>query len=120
MSAEQIALSAPSNLFTGSTLVLTTLIASGVAAVGLVSMFWVGTYVHDNLSGLRTARQARNQPPPPPKTLKELILERKAELEGELAALKQEKALSPQQKQRVGDLKQELWHYRTAPWYKVW
>lgn len=108
---------------------LTTLIASGVAAVGLVSMFWVGTYVHDNLKGLRDARAARSAaaaaaaaPPPPPKSLTQLILERRAELNAELDVLRAAgRAATPQQKRRRAEIEAELWHYRVdRPWYKLW
>jgi hypothetical protein len=121
---EEMELSAPSNFFTGSTLITTTLIASGVAAVGLVSMFWVATYLHDNITSMRASRGSRNggTAAPPPKSLTQLIEERAGELAAEAGELCAERRPTAEQRARLAAVRRELWHYRTGSpaWYRFW
>jgi hypothetical protein len=124
VSVEEMEMSAPSNFFTGSTLITTTLIASGVAAVGLVSMFWVATYLHDSLTSMRASRDTRQggAQVAAPKSLTQMIVERQAELREEAAELRAERRPSPEQRARLAEVRRELWHYRTGSpaWYRFW
>eukprot|EP00879_Flechtneria_rotunda_P003362 GHRR01003590.1.p1 GENE.GHRR01003590.1~~GHRR01003590.1.p1 ORF type:complete len:164 (+),score=45.17 GHRR01003590.1:264-755(+) len=122
MTDDELNQSLPSMLFTTSNLLWSTTLAVGVAAAGLLAMFWVGTFITGAANSLRHLEQPLTAPAPPPqKTLAELIAERKAELEDQLQELQQLPRL-PETKQAIADIKKELRQYRdpNTPWWKRW
>lgn len=120
MSPEEIAGALPGMLFTGSNLFLCTLLAVGVAGVGLIGTVQISGYINDWADRRKARSQALLPPPPPPRSLRELILARKAELDAELVELR---AAEPSQevKQRIAEVRQELAHYRpSGSWLGWW
>ncbi|KAI8475781.1 MAG: hypothetical protein J3K34DRAFT_517191 [Monoraphidium minutum] len=112
LSPEELEQALPSMFFTTSNLVWSTLVASGVAAAGLVSMVWLGTWIVNAADAMRVpAAAAPAAAPPPPKPLAQLIVERKAELEAELQQLQQLPRTS-EVKQRLSEVRGELRSYR--------
>ncbi|KIY93320.1 hypothetical protein MNEG_14642 [Monoraphidium neglectum] len=102
-------------VFTTSNLIWSTIVASGVAAAGLVSMIWLGAWIVNAADGMRApaaaAPAAVATPPQKPKSLAELIAERKAELEDELQQLQQLPRTS-EVKQRLSEVRGELRTFR--------
>jgi len=95
--------------------------ATAVAGFGLISVFWFASFISSTAAGLKDSREpAAAAAPPKPKTLGELIAERKAELESELSELQQLPA-TKEVKGRLAEVRQELRQFRPpGPWWKVW
>lgn len=113
LTPEELERALPSMLFTTSNLVWSTMVASAVAAAGLVSMVWLGTWIVNAADSMRVPAAAPQppQPPPPQKTLAELISERKAELESELEEL-QQLPRTTEVKQQISKVQKELRSFR--------
>jgi hypothetical protein len=78
LSPEELERALPSMFFTTSNLIWSTLVASGVAAAGLVSMVWLGTYIVNAADSMRVpASAAAPAVAEKPKSLIEMIEERK-------------------------------------------
>eukprot|EP00878_Enallax_costatus_P003051 GHUV01003250.1.p1 GENE.GHUV01003250.1~~GHUV01003250.1.p1 ORF type:complete len:166 (+),score=54.32 GHUV01003250.1:303-800(+) len=124
MTEEELRQSLPSMLFTTSNLIWSTTLAVGVAAGGLLAMFWVGTFITGAARSLRHLEEPAPAAPPAPqptKSLAQLIAERKAELQAQLDELQQ--LLRTQEvKQALAEAKRELRQYRDpdASWWKWW
>lgn len=119
LSPEELQRALPSTMFAASSLVWSTLLASGVAAAGLVTIVYLATWIAGAAGGLRIPSDAPAAPPAKPKSLAELIAERRAELEAELDELR---ALprTPEVRARVAEVEAELRPFQPRPWWRVW
>lgn len=77
LTPEELQRALPSATFAASSLLWSTLLASGVAAAGLVTIVYLGTWIVGAAGALRAQEAAPAAPPPKPKSLAELIAERK-------------------------------------------
>ncbi|KAF8060542.1 hypothetical protein HT031_004719 [Scenedesmus sp. PABB004] len=118
LTEEELQQSLPSMLFTTSNLIWSTALATGVAAGGLVAMFFVGSFITSAARSLRHIEEP--PPPPPPRPLAELVAERKAELQAqldELAALPR----TPETRAALAGVKRELRQYGVGgSWWRWW
>ncbi|KAF6255595.1 hypothetical protein COO60DRAFT_1641428 [Scenedesmus sp. NREL 46B-D3] len=122
MSDEELKQALPSMLFTTSNLIWSTTLAVGVAAGGLLAMFWVGSFITGAAKSLKHLEEpAAAAPPPPQKSLLELIADRKAELQAQLAEL-QQLPKTQETKQALAEVRRELQQYGVGSswWWKWW
>eukprot|EP00882_Tetradesmus_deserticola_P004868 GHRQ01005130.1.p1 GENE.GHRQ01005130.1~~GHRQ01005130.1.p1 ORF type:complete len:167 (+),score=63.32 GHRQ01005130.1:523-1023(+) len=122
LSDEELKQALPSMLFTTSNLIWSTTLAVGVAAGGLLAMFWVGTFITGAAKSLKHLEEsAVAAPPPPQKSLAELISDRKVELQAQLEEL-QQLPRTRETKQALSEVRRELQQYGVGPtsWWKWW
>jgi hypothetical protein len=77
LTAEELERALPGMFFTTGNLVWSTLVASGVAAAGLVSMVWLGTWIVNAADSMRVPAAAAPPAPEKPKSLARMIEERR-------------------------------------------
>uniref|UniRef100_A0A383W893 Uncharacterized protein n=1 Tax=Tetradesmus obliquus TaxID=3088 RepID=A0A383W893_TETOB len=121
MNDEELKQALPSMLFTTSNLIWSTTLAVGVAAGGLLAMFWVGTFITGAAKSLKHLEEAPAAAPPPQKSLAELIEDRKVELQAQLEQLQQQPR-TQETKQAAAAARRELRQYgvSTGPWWSWW
>ncbi|WIA15159.1 hypothetical protein OEZ85_001845 [Tetradesmus obliquus] len=122
MNDEELKQALPSMLFTTSNLIWSTTLAVGVAAGGLLAMFWVGTFITGAAKSLKHLEEpAAAAAPPPQKSLAELIEDRKVELQAQLEQLQQQPR-TQETKQAAAAARRELRQYgvSTGAWWSWW